>query len=137
MLKVYLDIDGVLRGCASPVEDREELLRYILANCEAYWLTTHCKHGVNNAILALSQEFSSELLAELDAKVRATEWGAMKTDAIDFDSDFIWLDDSVFQVERMILSGHNASQNAVAMNPRDPAAAKTALATIKARVENL
>ncbi|MBR1939187.1 hypothetical protein IJ847_00455 [Candidatus Saccharibacteria bacterium] len=134
MLNIYLDIDGVLRGCASPKEDREALLRYILDHCRPFWLTTHCKHGVNNAPLALSQEFAPELVAELAQKVQPTDWGSMKTEAIDFDQDFLWLDDTLFQVERMILRGHGAIQNIIVMNPRNPLAAQRALQIIKARV---
>ena len=31
--KMYLDIDGVIRGAASPKEDVMKLLRYCLNNC--------------------------------------------------------------------------------------------------------
>ena len=44
-MNVYLDIDGVIVGTASPQEDIVELLEYILGQYphSAYWLTTHCR----------------------------------------------------------------------------------------------
>ena len=40
--KIYFDIDGVLKGTASPQEDIVALLRYCLDNYAGsiYWLTT-------------------------------------------------------------------------------------------------
>lgn len=45
--KIYLDIDGVLKGVSSPKEDVVVLLRYCLDNYpgRVYWLTTHCRGG--------------------------------------------------------------------------------------------
>ena len=47
ILNIYLDVDGVLKGCASPKEDIEEFLEFCLDNCVVYWLTTYCRGGVN------------------------------------------------------------------------------------------
>ncbi len=44
-MNIYLDIDGVLRGAASPVEDVANFLNYVIDNYpdSTYWLTTHCR----------------------------------------------------------------------------------------------
>ena len=54
--KIYFDIDGVLKGTASPQEDIISLLRYCLDNYTGslYWLTTHCKGNENHTDFALS-----------------------------------------------------------------------------------
>lgn len=36
MMNIYLDIDGVLKGCASPQEDIELFLRYCLDSHSIY-----------------------------------------------------------------------------------------------------
>ena len=84
MINIYLDIDGVIRGCASPKEDIEEFLWYCLDNYpdSIYWLTTHCNHDVNRAQEAIQDEFSKELVDELSQKVKLTEWEVLKTDGI-------------------------------------------------------
>ena len=39
----------------------------------------------------------------LHTEVLPTDWGALKTDAIDMDSDFVWFDDILFEVEKAVL----------------------------------
>ena len=104
-MNIYLDIDGVIRGCASPKEDIEEFLWYCLDNYpnSIYWLTTHCNHGINRAPEAIQDEFSKELVDALSKQVKATEWEVLKTDGIDMDQDFVWFDDNLFESERQVL----------------------------------
>ena len=135
MLNVYLDIDGVLRGCASPKEDIEAFLRYCLDNCYAYWLTTHCKGGVNYAPRALEGILSDDLVKELARKVQATDWGSAKTDAIDFGEPFVWFDDYAFEYEVAELKRHDAEDNYFWVDKRDPQAAKEMLQYLKDRLE--
>ena len=130
-MNIYLDIDGVLRGCASPKEDIEAFLRYCLDNHQVYWLTTHCRGGINYAPRALEGILSDDLVAELATKAHATDWGAAKTEAIDFDEPFIWFDDSYFQFEEAELKKHNADDNFFWVNPRDPESAKQMLEFLK------
>ena len=65
--KIYFDIDGVIRGVASPKEDAIALLRYCLDNYPGviYWLTTHCRGGENHVYCALKDEFPDEFVEEL------------------------------------------------------------------------
>ncbi len=131
--KIYFDIDGVLRGTASPQEDVITLLRYCLDNYAGslYWLTTHCKGGVNQTNSVLSNTFPKELAEEMYRTFKSTDWEVLKTDAIDLDSDFVWFDDNLFESERNVLESHYVLDSFFRMNPRDPDMAKKALLFLK------
>ena len=133
-MNIYLDIDGVLRGAASPIEDRVELLDYILTNFSdsAYWLTTHCRQDYNHTRAALlNSDLPKDLVERASTTVQPTNFAALKTDAIDFDKPFIWLDDNLFESEQKVLEAHDCLVNHFSMNPRDPEMAKKALTLIK------
>ncbi|MBQ3353434.1 hypothetical protein IJG89_03825 [Candidatus Saccharibacteria bacterium] len=127
--KIYFDVDGVLRGTASPKEDIIALLRYCLDNYgdSLYWLTTHCKYGVNHAPEALRGELPDDLVNELKDKVHPTDWENLKTEAIDLDSDFIWFDDNLFESEKQILATNYVLDGFFPMDFRDPKMARKAL----------
>jgi hypothetical protein len=131
--KIYFDIDGVIRGVASPKEDVVALLRYCLDNYPGavYWLTTHCHGGENHTDYALRGEFPDEFVDELYVKVLPTDWGALKTDAIDMDSDFVWFDDNLFEAERAVLERNYVLDGFFRMDPRDPEMARRALEFLK------
>lgn len=133
-MNIYLDIDGVLVGSKSPREDVIELLKFILKKYpnNTYWLTTHCKKGASRCIEWLRQNnFPPDLLEELAEKVQPTDWGALKTDAIDMDQDFVWFDDNLFEMERNILKANYTIDGYFKMDPYDPEAAKKALNHLK------
>ena len=131
--KIYFDIDGVIRGVASPKEEVMALLRYCLDNYpgKVYWLTTHCRGGENHTDYALRGEFPEEFVEELCQKVLPTEWGALKTDAIDMDSDFVWFDDNLFEAEKAVLEQNYVLDGFFRMNPRDLKMARKALEFLK------
>ena len=133
-MNIYLDIDGVILGPESPKKGIDKLLKYLLKNYpdNTYWLTTHCKGGINRCGEWLRQNHLPEkLVAELEAKVKPTDWGVLKTDAIDFSQPFFWLDDSLLESERMVLSQHGALDSCMLIDKHDPKAIKTALKRIK------
>ena len=133
-MNIYLDIDGVLRGAASPIEDRVELLDYILTNFSdsAYWLTTHCRQDYNHTRAALlNSDLPKDLVERVSSIVKPTNFGVLKTDAIDFEKPFIWLDDNLFESEQKVLESHGCLVNHFYMNPRDPEMAKKALMLLK------
>ena len=78
--KIYFDIDGVLKGTASPQEDVIALIRYCLDNYggSLYWLTTHCKGGENQTNFALFDVFPVELVEEIYQTFKSTNWGFLK-----------------------------------------------------------
>ena len=135
MLNIYLDIDGVLRGTASPKEDIIELVEFCLQNHpnSTYWLTTHCKHGENHAESALKGLLPDALVEQACNTFLPTEWEVLKTDAIDFNQDFVWLDDTLFQSERIVLEKNNVLDSFFRMDPKDPKSAQNALTFLKSR----
>ena len=104
---IYLDIDGVLltRDHKIP-EYGEEFIQYLINHHECYWLTTHCRGGENKGIEYLSQYYSGTTLVELEQVVQ-TDWMDLKTEALDFNSEFIWLDDYPFEAEKKVLNKYN------------------------------
>lgn len=50
-------------------------------------------------------------------KILPTDWGVLKTDAIDLDSDFVWFDDILFETERMVLERNYVLDGFFKMNP--------------------
>lgn len=99
--KIYIDIDGVLLDykTGEPAKHAEELIMFLTSGrYDCYWLTTHCKGDNIPTLQYLSGHFSEKVMKRL-SRVKATDWDTLKTEAIDFDSDFIWLDDYPFQAE--------------------------------------
>lgn len=127
--KIYFDIDGVLKGTASPQGDIISLLRYCLDNYAGslYWLTTHCRGNENHTDFALSDTFPKELVDELYQSFLPTNWEVFKTDGIDLDSDFVWFDDNLFESEKNVLESYYVLDGFFRMNPKDPKMAKKAL----------
>ena len=116
-MKLYLDIDGVL---LHPKEDKAaehaaELIEYITSEFDCYWLTTHCKGDSGPAVQYLSEYFP-ERIVEKVTKIKPTYWETLKTEAIDFDSNFIWLDDYPFQAEKEVLRNFAASESLYTVN---------------------
>lgn len=107
-MRLYLDIDGTLvtaRG--EPAPYLPEFLQFVTDRFECYWLTTHCHGDPDKPFLYLVGKLPSAV-APLLAKIRPTAWETLKTEAIDFSGDFLWLDDYVMEAERRILAEHNA-----------------------------
>ena len=99
--KIYIDIDGVLLDykTGQPARHAEELILFLTSGrYDCYWLTTHCKGDTAPTLQYLSGHFSDKVMKRLSG-IKATDWETLKTEAIDFNSDFIWLDDYPFQAE--------------------------------------
>ncbi len=128
MINIYLDIDGVILGTASPQTDIEAWLNYMLDNFKnIYWLTTHCRGGENQTEFWLNGKLSTELIRRISQRIQVTDWGVLKTDAIDFTKPFIWFDDNLMLSERQVLEEHSCLSSHFAMDPKDPDMADKAL----------
>lgn len=98
-MNIYLDIDGViLTKDSKPANHLKEFLERT-DNHEVCWLTTHCKGDSEATLNYLSRFFDKEILESLK-KVKPTNWETLKTDAIDFTKDFVWLDDYLLEAEK-------------------------------------
>ena len=109
MIRAYIDIDGVLirNGRTGPelIPRFPRIIKYLKKNFDCFWLSTHVKSDTNSAgavkKLALYLKKSRLDPSILDG-IKPTDWRTLKTEAIDFDQPFIWLDDCLLTAERQI-----------------------------------
>jgi hypothetical protein len=109
---VYLDIDGVLlANDLNPALHVHDFLVKVKENAnDVYWLTTHCKGDATTAYKRLELVLEPKTM-DLLTDVKATDWDAAKTDAIDFTQPFIWFDDDLFFEEKRVLEKYSALDN--------------------------
>jgi len=132
-VKIYLDIDGVLLTRDHKIPKYgEEFIQYLISHHECYWLTTHCRGGVNGAIKYLSQFYSGTALAKLK-QVKETDWMDLKTEAIDFSSKFIWLDDFPFESEKKVLNKYSRIDSLIVVDLKR----ESELRELKTKIEHL
>jgi hypothetical protein len=107
-MNIYLDIDGVLitkQGVEA--NHLTGFLEAVTTWQSCLFLSTHCKGDTAHALEYLSQVVSDDALNLLE-RVEPTNWSTLKTEAIDFNAPFIWLDDYAFHAEREVLAEHDA-----------------------------
>lgn len=119
-MRLYLDIDGVLLNYSSDTcaNHSNELIDYVTKEFDCYWLTTHCKGDVTPAIEYLSKYFPVETIEKLKT-IKPTYWEDLKTEGIDFDKNFIWLDDYPFQAELSVLEHFGVSDSLYKIDLKD------------------
>ncbi len=111
---LFLDVDGVLLGKAGP-DDSEiilakhaaEFLQYCLQNFDCFWLTTHCHDGDSKHITDLMNRYAGKAVMEMVKEIRPVSWRTLKTEAIDVESDFYWIDDAPLWSEILWLENDN------------------------------
>jgi hypothetical protein len=131
-MNIYLDIDGVLlTKYGTLVPGAPDFVKYITEKHTVYWLTTWCKDGKSDrALEILKKHFPKESIKYLE-KVRPTIWNTWKTEAIDFNKDFRWIDDMLFPQEEKILKENNAEHKLVLIDmPHDWTAVKTLISNL-------
>lgn len=131
-MKIYLDIDGVLLIKSQiPSESSTGFLKWALGNHDVYWLTTRCKGYSEATFHGIGRYFEPEALPLLH-EIKPTNWDTLKTEAIDFDSDFLWFDDYVMRAELQVLEAKGRIANLVLVNlVEDPAFLTTYLESLK------
>lgn len=110
-MNIYLDIDGVLlKKDGTLASGFDEFLDFFVNNYDVYWLTTHCRAGERNAIehIVSKNSISEKSLRNL-GKIKNTNWRTLKTEAIDFSKDFVWLDSYVMESEKKTLEENNCT----------------------------
>ena len=112
-----MDIDGVLLTTKQPTQadNAIQFINFITENFECYWLTTHCKGNNQTALKYLEKYFDKPILNKLE-KIKTTNWTTLKTEAIDFNSDFFWLEDFPFQSEINILESNNKKDKLITVD---------------------
>jgi hypothetical protein len=104
---IYLDIDQVVlgkneHGKIALIPNFEAILSYLRKNYECRWLTTHGRYDADGVIKYLKPYLKGITPEELRF-IKAVPWRTLKTEAIEFDSLFIWVDDQPLQFELDIL----------------------------------
>lgn len=122
---LYIDIDGVILGKKSPTDIRislansaAEFLKFCISNFECYWLTTHCKDGKIQSIVDVMSRYADDGALSLISSIKPAVWNTLKTEAIDFESDFYWIDDSPMAGEIEVLKEHNAINRLIQVDTR-------------------
>ena len=100
---IYIDIDGVIltRG-GIPALHLDEFLKFILSNYYVSWLTSRCRGDSKYTVKYLSRFLLPGAIALIE-RIKPTSFLLDKTEAIDFDKKFFWLDDELFVSEERTL----------------------------------
>lgn len=116
MKNLYLDIDGtLLTKSGKPANGLTEFLKVATEKYNCYWLTTHCNGDATQPFLYLVGKVSPEAVPYLE-KIKPTTWRLWKTEGINFDEDFIWLDDCPFEGEQKILAEHQVLERLIVID---------------------
>ena len=120
-MNIYLDIDGVLLASdVEPANYVHEFLKYVTDKYPTYWLTTHCRGDARATVQHLSRWLKPETIT-LTTKIKETDWVENKTEAIDWNHEFLWFDDHPFEEEKKDLIKHCALGNWVKVDlAKDP-----------------
>lgn len=117
-MKIYLDIDGTMihedltENYGKPAAGLEEFI-IALRPHDTYWLTTHCMDGnPEHAQAMMKKHLPKEFHHDID-RIKPTIWSDMKTEALDWDADFIWFDNDIFEQEWKDLEKCNENQSVV------------------------
>jgi hydroxymethylpyrimidine pyrophosphatase-like HAD family hydrolase len=115
-ISVYLDIDGtILNKKGIPAYKANDFIKCCVDNFDTYWLTTHCKGDAVVTFQHIKKHFPEEIHSYLK-KIKGTNWGALKTDALDFSKEFVWFDDYLVQSELKLLEENNAENKHIMIN---------------------
>ena len=116
-MNIYLDIDGVIltkEGKQMPY--LEQFIDKCFQLGDVYWLTTHCKDSnTQGCINHLKGKIDEQILEKL-LKVKGTVWRTLKTEGIDFNEEFLWFDDNIFQAEVRELKNHGCEHCLMLVN---------------------
>jgi hypothetical protein len=118
MKTLYIDIDGVLvdSKAKKAALNAENFIKFIINNFDCYWLSTHCRDGIEWVITYLSRYYDIKTM-ELLKKIKPTQWNAMKTDAIEMNDDWYWIDDAPLSIEFNILKRHGLENRLLIVEP--------------------
>ena len=120
---IYLDIDGVILGKRN-IDDYEivlakyafEFLKFCTGGFNYFWLSSHSSKGKISDVIKYLIPYIDGKVFELVKLIKPLKWQVFKTEAIDFASDFIWIDDELSWCEKKILVDNNALDRWIYIN---------------------
>jgi len=116
MKNLYLDLDGViLTKNGEEAKYLKEFLEAVTNEFNCYWLTTHCKGNSLPILDYLKDKISKESLEYLKT-LKPTNWQTLKTEGIDFNEDFMWMDDYIMEAEKKVLKENNSLDKFIKIN---------------------
>ena len=122
-MKIYLDIDGTMihedltENYGQAAAGLEEFI-IALRPYETWWLTTHCHEGDSTRAREIMKKvLPEELHADID-RIKPVYWDVNKTEALDWDADFIWIDNDIFDAEWKDLEKCRENQSVVQVDLR-------------------
>jgi hypothetical protein len=111
-LLLFLDVDGVLLGRPEIGSSAYQLanhglsfLRFVVAEFEVGWATTHCRDGDSRHVVSYIAEHATEEqrdeVVSLAEAIRPTYFNVCKTEIFQVHSGrpWIWIDDAPLQAE--------------------------------------
>lgn len=115
-INIYIDIEGVIltRG-GVPAKHLERFLVYILKNYSVFWLTSRCSGDIKYTLDYLSKFVPAEIIPLLK-KIQPTQFSIDKTEAINFNNKFFWLDDEIFTSEKNTLDKYHKYESWIEIN---------------------
>lgn len=121
MKKLYIDIDGIILSTrpTKAANFAVPFIHYIIENFDCYWLTTHCKGDTGNTLKYLKKYFDEDTMSLLQ-KIKPTNWKNLKTEAIDFTSDFLWIEDNPMEDEKAVLKASSATDRLLLLEENNP-----------------
>ncbi len=122
MKSLYIDIDGVLLAShhTQPAPGSVELIDFAVNHFNCYWLTSYGKDGDPRFTLRLLARYFDEATMEKLKRIKPTNWCRLKTEGIDLDSDFIWLDDAPRDADRQVLEEHGKLDKLIVVDLNRP-----------------
>ena len=104
---IYLGIDGViLTKGVTPALHLNIFLENIVRRFNVSWLSSRCRGSREIVEKYLSQFLEPSTIA-LTRAIKPTKFNLDKTEAIDFNHDFLWIEPELFDSEKNILKKHN------------------------------
>jgi len=136
---LYIDIDGVLLGAQAAgnhevvqAERALEFLDFALKYFDCYWLTTHSRDGDTGNLMNYLKQYCNDDFFEFAKLIKPTAWDTFKTEAVDFSTDFYWIDNQILQAEKDILSKHECLYRWIQVDTRkEPDGLKRVIAVLE------
>ena len=127
-LHVYLDIDGTLlyepkEGVGDEALDYqflcegiEELLEFVCAHCQPFWLSYRARLGYTKAL----EEHLFPYLPPLARTIPPAYWNDFKYEGVNVEMPFLWFEDDIESEDRAWLETHNWLDSFVPLDPYNP-----------------